>query len=507
MRKLLYILVLTIFASSCDLNLEPKNAVTFEHFFRNENDLYAVVAQIHGEMRATFGTVSFQDHMGARIDRILPSASSYDKLRNLDPNTVASRYDAQRWNRYYNVLSLVDLFMDNYKKAVGVPEDRLNFCLGQCYFARSVNYLWLARTWGDAVITKGSKFNGKYAKSPAKAVLDTAINAGLMAYKLLPKHSEMKGAGGRTLTSKQYGCKGSAAGVLAHLYAWKGSMFNDAEALAQAEFWASKLLEKEFEGEIGTYTMLGDPEAVCEKAMRRNSEESVFEIEISYVDSDYPQFLLGSYLVSYPVKNNTGPQDALNTIYGLTLSSVNTLYYGGDKRRTAYFYRPDDSEIANSGELAYLYKWRYPLYREAGGGEPAWFRNFDCNKVIIRLADIYLLRAECRIKLGNTGGAQSDLNVVRLRAGAPLFPDVNREETDAQLQQLIFREREKELLYEGQRYYDVVRNGYERVELSPGFSELSDADISNGALYLPVPRTAFSDNDLMIQNTYWLSKM
>lgn len=507
MKKLLYIFVLSIFASSCNLNLDPRNSVTFENFFRNENDLYAMVAQMHGETRATFATVSFQEHMGVRIDRILPSASSYDKLRNLDPNTITSQYSAQQWKRYYNVLNLTDLFLDNYKKAENVPIDRLNFCLGQCYFLRALNYMWLARTWGDAVITKGSLYNGKYAKSPAKAVIDTAINSGLRAYELLPKHSEMRGASGRVLTAKQYGCKGSVAGVLAHLYAWKGSMFNDSEALAQANIWASKLIDKQYENEIGTYTLATDPEMVCQKTLVRNSEESIFEIEISHVDSDYPTFLSGSYLISYPVKRNSMPQDALNTIYGLTLSSVNTMYYGGDKRRTAYFYEPDNSSIGNTGELAYLNKWRYTLYRESGGGEPASFRNLDCNKVIIRLADIYLLRAECRIKLGDSNGAASDLNVIRLRAGAPLYPDVEREESVSELQKLIFREREKELLYEGQRYYDVVRNGYYREELSEGFRALTETDIRNGALYLPVPKTAFNNNDLMIQNTYWLAKM
>ena len=62
---------------------------------------------------------------------------------------------------------------------------------------------------------------------------------------------------------------------------------------------------------------------------------------------------------------------------------------------------------------------------------------------------------------------------------------------------------------EGQRYYDVIRNGndYIRRELSEGFAELSDTDIANGAIYLPVPKTAFKDNDLMMQNRYWLSKM
>lgn len=57
------------------------------------------------------------------------------------------------------------------------------------------------------------------------------------------------------------------------------------------------------------------------------------------------------------------------------------------------------------------------------------------------------------------------------------------------------------------RYYDVVRNGYWKTELQGNFSELSVDDVKDGALYMPVPQTAFSQNDLMIQNAFWASKM
>lgn len=510
MKKLIYTLwVLAAGASftSCDLDLEPKSAVTFQHFFRNENDLYAVVAEMHGTLRETLASVSFQEHMGARIDWINPSAAQFQKLRELDPSVLATPYNQQQWKRYYNVLTLTDLFMDNYKKAENVDPSRLNFCLGQCYFMRSVCYLWLGRTWGDAVITKGSLYSDKYARSPAKVVIDSAINAGLKAYELLPKHSNMRGAGGKTLTSKQYGCKGSVAAVLAHLYAWKGSVHGDNNALIEAEKWATKLIDKRNADEIGEYTLALDPEEVCKKTLVRGGDESIFELHVDYFETDFPLFLPAVYLISYPLKLSSAPQDALKSNYGIYLSTVRDMYGLTDKRRTSYFFKPDDQTISNSAGLAYLNKWRELLYRQAGGGEPAVFRNLDCNKVIFRLADIILLRGECRARLGNTAGAQDDLNAIRVRAGAELFPADG--ESTGDLQKLIFREREKELLFEGGRYYDVIRNGsdYVRLELGEGFRNLSDNDIKNGALYLPVPKSAFENNDLMIQNTYWLSKM
>ena len=318
----------------------------------------------------------------------------------------------------------------------------------------------------------------------------------------------MRGIGGKLLTSKQYGCKGSAAAVLAHLYAWKGSVFGSTEALRQSEYWCSHLLDPEYAAEVGTYTFAADPEAVCNNTMRRTGAESVFEVEINFYEMIPGTFLPGTNMISYPVRLNSTREDAVDAYFGIYLSTVNRMYKQGDKRREAYFYHPDDAEEGNSLGLAYLYKWRYPYYMQSSGYSPT-FVNMDCNKVLIRLADICLLRAECRVKLGDMAGAADDLNFIRNRAGAPLFPDEEEGEKEADLQLLVFREREKELLLEGQRYYDVVRNGndYVRRELSEGFAALTDADIADGALYLPVPKTAFSNNDLMIQNTYWLSKM
>lgn len=509
MNKLFCVLIFVMTVVSCDsiLDLQPKNAVTFDHYFRNEKDLEALVTQMHADMRAVLGRVSFQEHMGMKVDRVHGSdGSNFEKVRNLDPNIIANRSYQQQWKSFYNVISLTDLFFDNYKKAEGISQNREDFWKGQSYFIRSVCYFYLTRTWGDVVITKGSTYTGKYAKSPASEVLDSAIVFAERAYQLLPVYSELKGSSNRRLLSKQYGCKGSAAGLLTHLYAWKGSLSHNDADLAEAVKWADKLLDEKNPTEVGTYTLAANPEEVCEKVMRRCSDESIFELEISYTDnSTYGNFLPGAYLVGWPVKKNVEAADIIDAIYGIYASTVNTMYEKTDRRRTAYFYEPDATGL-NTGGLAYLYKWRYPLYRETP--LEIYLVGLDANRVLIRLADILLLRAECRAKLNDLAGAKSDLKVIRERAGATLFPGASGDEDNKDgLLYAIFKEREKELLYEGGRYYDVVRNGYYRTELSEAFTALTDADVKNGALYLPIPETAFMYNDLMVQNTYWLSKM
>ena len=315
--------------------------------------------------------------------------------------------------------------------------------------------------------------------------------------------SNLKNSNNKALTSKQYGCKGSAAALLAHLYAWKAHVVGGQEDLKESEKWASKLIEEKYRDEVGVYTLAANPEEVCSEVMHRKSAESIFELEINYQDvSSYSTFLPAYSMIGAPVVKTEEKMKIKSKDLGITIAEVNSLFPVGDARREAYFYKLDDPEWQEAG-LAYLYKWRYARYGSSVAGE-VWLSGMDVNRVIFRLADMYLLRAECRVKMDDRVGAEADLNVIRQRAGVEMWPAKN---DSGDLKYDIFREREKELLYEGHRYYDVVRNGYWKTELQGNFSELSVDDVKDGALYMPVPQTAFSQNDLMIQNAFWASKM
>jgi starch-binding outer membrane protein, SusD/RagB family len=78
----------------------------------------------------------------------------------------------------------------------------------------------------------------------------------------------------------------------------------------------------------------------------------------------------------------------------------------------------------------------------------------------IRLAEVYLIRAEARARIGtDLTGAASDLNVVRTRAGLPNTTAA----TQADLLDAILRERRIELAHEGHRLFDLRR--YNRLDL------------------------------------------
>ena len=130
------------------------------------------------------------------------------------------------------------------------------------------------------------------------------------------------------------------------------------------------------------------------------------------------------------------------------------------------------------------------------------FINIDQNRIIYRLADVILLRAECYARSGQRDLAIADLNCVRDRAKATLYPAPG-DPDDIQL--AVFREREKELMWECVRWFDLIRNGYWAM-ISDAYARLTPQNILDGALYLPITAQAFNDNKLMVQNRYWLSR-
>lgn len=87
--------------------------------------------------------------------------------------------------------------------------------------------------------------------------------------------------------------------------------------------------------------------------------------------------------------------------------------------------------------------------------------------ILMRLGDAYLLRAEARLKQGDTPGATEDINVIRRRGSWPGMEDAMEITSDVVTLDFLLEERARELVGEGHRWWDLVRTGklVERVRL------------------------------------------
>jgi hypothetical protein len=112
------------------------------------------------------------------------------------------------------------------------------------------------------------------------------------------------------------------------------------------------------------------------------------------------------------------------------------------------------------------------------------------NVLLIRLAELYLIRAESRVRKAtpNIPGAAADINVVRKRAG--LGPTTAA--TAADMLTAVLKERRVELAHEAHRWFDLRRTG-----LAASFFGISDAR----KVLWPVPQQeVLNSGGVIVQN-------
>ncbi|MBO0321646.1 RagB/SusD family nutrient uptake outer membrane protein [Muricauda sp. CAU 1633] len=102
--------------------------------------------------------------------------------------------------------------------------------------------------------------------------------------------------------------------------------------------------------------------------------------------------------------------------------------------------------------------------------------------VFMRLAEIYLMRAEAKLRKGDSPGALMDLNTVRTSRTAR--PDQTPEALGAIDLEILFRERGFELYWEGFRRTDQIRFGH----YEDTWTEKTDTDVHHRLF--PIPQDA-----------------
>ena len=525
MKKILISVLACVAFASCKLDVIPENAITFPSYFKTEQDFSSVMYQMLSASKHFYDHLP-QQYAGELMDHV--RTGSWANLRAFNPVDIRQKAN---WKVRYDVIYIANIILENTFRGedAGIPAGRLAFYEGQANFSKAWMYFELSRYWGEAIITDGTRTDIPYPKSSMMDVIGEAIRCGELAWEQLPRYADMKNYNGVAMRSKQMGNKGSVAALLAHAYAWRGSLidfygvegYDSGEDYRQSIFWASEVIE----GRAGSYSLEPTTEALVTRGLRgtlatsvvtNDTPESILELETDINDIPNLYSFVKTYH-GYPFLPTTLTAAAhyLNVNCGITASLLDRTYVFDDQERdmrlpsfffdgTSSGFAAWDWDAARTLQMVFPRKLRY-VQTEAASYNPSLqiLRTWLANTVYFRLADIILLRAECNVKLGNDGPAVIDLNTVRTRAGVAGYPAGRG---DGDLQMAVFREREKEMAMEGHRFFDIIRNGYHRLPgmLPEAWASLSDRDIAAGAYFLPIGEGAFRRNDLMRQNAYWI---
>jgi hypothetical protein len=195
----------------------------------------------------------------------------------------------------------------------------------------------------------------------------------------------------------------------------------------------------------GTYSMVTN--YIDEFGQDNNTKEDIFAIQNSEQDGN------NSMNTYFSTAANGGRGDVQIE------QSFYDLFDPTDIRRTLYY--------KNGG------KWRSGKYNNQFG-----------NLAVVRLAEMYLIRAECNERLGTSVGAAAvdDYNVTHVRAGLPAALSVT-------LDDIIF-ERRLELAQEGIKVHDVKR-------MHGTIGTMAYNDVK---MVFPIPQRDIEINPNLIQN-------
>ncbi len=114
------------------------------------------------------------------------------------------------------------------------------------------------------------------------------------------------------------------------------------------------------------------------------------------------------------------------------------------------------------------------------------------NTILIRLSEMYLNRAEAQIRGAVVSGTSAQSDMVTLASARGTQPE-------AATLNGIFKERRKELAFEGHIVYDYARFGYSLTRNDID-AELKEVPFPNYRWALPIPKDEIDANPSMVQN-------
>lgn len=495
---LIYMLLAAVFLlPGCDdfLTQKSENNTTIYNHFRTEEDVEGAVYGMHCRFRDVIGDYSqnrrdravLLDNFGSRI---WAAANLHDLSGYSPDDPIVS------WLYEYMAVNAANLVIGNVHRAQ-LPEERRRFYLGQALCIRAYLYFHIIRMWGDAPLVLDYEDLSEKGRTSWREIAGRIIEDLQLAAEYLPAEEGLRDSRGAVIRDKQVPSRGTAYAILAQVYAWMAGFGQEPEWYAKGIEAAGKVIADP------NYALAASPEEVCTEVISGNSPEGIFEVSYS-VDLDEVKSIgscFGYVVETWPVRKGTTP--ATRRKYYILNTTVEKLYAPDDLRLAAYFadfFEMKEQPVSVTQGAAYVRMWRYIEYYSGGinDGKP---RALRANELLIRLADIILLRAEMKAATGDRAGAVADLNVIRRRAGVADYSA-----TEGDLRRAIQLERDKELLFQtGVRYFDHMRNHTYNL-LKGGFRELTEEDVKAGALFLPVSSDAMNNNPAVKQSSYWIGK-
>lgn len=467
MKKIIYIISLFVFSvlyTSCDsLNLSPEDYFGGGDYWKNEAQVAGYMTGLHSELRNYYDMFYVLGEVRGGTQRVGTSSENTSlNYANLRSNVIdQDRPGISNWYGLYTPIMEINLFIQNVENECSFLEETARkHYLAQAYGMRALFYFMLYKTYGGVpIVTEVELLNGKVTAD--KFYIERSTPAKTLEFikgeilKSENNFSDMTVANGydKTLWSKA-----TTLMLKAEIYMWAAKVSISGYTATGVE--DLKIAKTALEQIIGKFELLPDFGSIFSTS-NRNSKEVIFTLH--FADGEATNWG-GQFLY----------QDAvfIGQVYGrdgnkITTDTLNLKGTGGvfrheythdfwstydekDTRRDATFleyYTQEDQKSSSFGCV---------LKKCVGSINSNNSRIYDADVIVYRYADALLMMAEVANGLGES--CSTYINDVRKRAYGDDYPGHEYSDGSFEANELaILHERDKEFVWEGKRWFDVVR--------------------------------------------------
>lgn len=486
-------LALCLVCFSCKKSIEekPYSFLTPDNYFQNENDAYTALIGAYNAL----GTNYYARFMFLVLT--LPT----DENASIAGDAAERQLDALSysptlsplltlWRSIYGAIMRANIIIDRLP-AVPMDEGRKGEYISEARFLRALSYFNAVRLWGEIPVVRKEIVNLEDAyieKTLVKDVYAFIIEDLEYAIQELPNKNPDGRAG-----------KGAATALLAKVYLTRASSgAADAGDYQHCADLCKSVLE------MPEFHLVPDFQKAIGAANEFNSE-SLFEWqgdrELNGDFTSMAQFALPSGVYGLVPENATG-----ESRFGTEPAFFNAISDSDYRKESTYITSGKDI----SGNTITWKNWPFPypspalkLIDQTSSTRSGYA--FSANFVVLRLADVYLMRAEALNEIGGPGteDAYEMINAIRTRArnrdgnNITGYPENVSGLSQETFRDAVLEERRIELANEGHRWFDLVRT--KRL-----LSTISKPSLGEKNYLFPIPNTEILlSKGLLTQNPGW----
>ena len=526
---LLMVVQLVGFSSCSDwLELYPENTISRKDYWKSKEDVASVMTGIYQSLRSCTQQLLIWGEF--RADMLIPGTTILVNWDDMRRGEYAATNSLFAWGTLYTCINNCNMLIDYapmaYENDNSFTEAELHEYQGQAIAIRSLLYFYLVRSFRDVPMTLNAYAdNSQYlmlAKSTDTEILDqlvTDLNQVINDGWIPANYSYTDVA-----QNKGYITRYAAQTLLADIYLWQEQyeLCNQVcdQVLKSGQYALLPIAQGFVETLEGDTVYYAEPAGVSEyyynMYVEGNCVESIFEIQ--YDRENTNPFFSVFCSANCWAKPNT---EHLVDFFTPTLRE--------GLERTVVDMRENVASRFGS-----VWKWAGMSYDD---GTVRSTEDMDNNFIIYRLAQVYLMKAEALAQMGIAAGedakttpeeqtcyqeAYALCQALRTRAGATETTDLETNNgliNGKSLEEFILLEEAREFLYEGKRWYDVVRNAKRKdyttnigyllntvpysVIADKSYSMQTKYKKSPYSWYFPCPQADIENNSLLEQNPFY----